>query len=90
MQIEPLTRIDQIKQGDTLLISDGKEITAAVATQVKVTKEDGTEVIFDLRRNKFFNVGWYLEGRSWAKDVRIVRAPSNEKLSGRSDSDGRA
>lgn len=75
MQIEPLTRTDQIRPGDTLLISDGRTITPAVALKVKVSEFDGTEVIFDERRNKFFNVGMYLEGASWAKDIRVVRLP---------------
>ena len=77
MQLEPLVRIDQIRAGDTILISDGREITAAKAQRVKVSEHDGTEVIFNLRKNKFFNVGMYLDGKSWAKDVRIVRMPSN-------------
>jgi hypothetical protein len=65
-----------------LLISDGKEITHAKAQRVKVSEHDGTEVIFNLRKNKYFNVGMYLDGKSWAKDVRIVRMSSNAKLSG--------
>jgi hypothetical protein len=83
MQIEPLAAIDQIKRGDGLLISDGKELTVATALRVKVTDYDGTEVIFNLRKNKYFNVGMYLEGKSWAKDVRVVRMPSNAELTGR-------
>lgn len=77
MEIEPLVAIDQIKRGDGLLISDGRELTVATALRVKVTDYDGTEVIFNLRKNKYFNVGMYLEGKSWAKDVRVVRLPSN-------------
>lgn len=73
MQIEKLTRIDQIKQGDMLLIDSGSELIQAKALRVKVTEYDGTEVIFDLMRNKYFNVGMYLEGKSWAKDIRVVR-----------------
>jgi hypothetical protein len=85
MQIEPLTRTDQIRPGDTLLISDGKTITPATAHRVKVSDFDGTEVIFDVKRNKYFNVGMYLEGASWAKDVRVVRMPSNAELRGATD-----
>lgn len=59
MQIEPLTRIDQIKEGDGLIISNGSEITIATAKRVKVTDYDGTEVIFKMKQNKFFNVGMY-------------------------------
>ena len=79
MQIEQLEQIDQIKKGDLLLISDGKEITRAKAQMVKVSEHDGTEVIYDKRKNKYFNVGMYLKGESWAKDVCIVRMSSNEK-----------
>jgi len=73
MQIEPLEKIDQVREGDLLLISDGRELIHAKAQRVKVSEYDGTEVIFDVRRNKFFNVGMYLEGKSWAKDIRVVR-----------------
>ena len=77
MQIKNLTRIDQIRQGDALLISDGKKITPAMALEVKVSEYDGTEVIFDDKHNKFFNVGMYLEGKSWAKDVLVARLNYN-------------
>jgi ribosomal protein L14E/L6E/L27E len=80
MEIEQLKQIDQIKEGDLLLISDGKEITHAKAQRVKVSEHDGTEVIFNLRKNKYFNVGMYLDGKSWAKDVRIVRMSSNDQV----------
>jgi hypothetical protein len=54
MQIEPLTRIDQIKKGDLLLISDGRELTHAKVQRVKVSEHDGTEVIFNLRKEQVF------------------------------------
>lgn len=72
MQINPLTRIDQIQKGDLLLISNGREITHSTAKMIKVSEHDGTEVIYDLKKNLFFNVGMYLAGKSWAKDVRVV------------------
>lgn len=87
MQIEPLVKIDQVQEGDLLLISDGRELTHAKAQRVKVSEHDGTEVIFNLRKNKFFNVGMYLDGKSWAKDVRIVRMPSNAIAQGREHSE---
>lgn len=74
MNIEPLLEINQIKEGDVLLITDGHQITHSTAQRVKVTDHDGTEVILNLRLNKYFNVGFYLEGRSWAKEVYIVRS----------------
>lgn len=78
MQIEPLTRIDQIKPGDALLISDGERVISTTAKLVlDVGGSVGTEVVFNRKRNKYFNVGMYLSGRSWAKDVRVVTMPSN-------------
>lgn len=73
MTIKPLGRIDQIQRGDLLLISDGKRIVHSKAMLVKATANDGVEVIYNLRRNLYFNVGMYLAGESWAKDVRVVR-----------------
>lgn len=74
MKIEPVTTVDGIKKGDLLLISDGKEVIAATAKIVKVSEHDGTEIIYNIRKNKYFNLGMYLQGRSWAKEVQIVRA----------------
>lgn len=50
-----------------------KEIIDALALEVNTTERFGTEVILNTGRNKFFNVGMYLDGKSWAKDVRIVK-----------------
>lgn len=72
MLIEPLTRIDQITAGDALLISDGRRIIATTA-KIVLVQDNRTEVIFNKRQNKYFNVGMYLSGESWAKDVRVVR-----------------
>jgi hypothetical protein len=71
MEIKPLTEIDQIKVGDALLISDGAKITAEKAQKVKVSESDGIEVILDKKQNRYFNVGMYLEGKSWVKYVRV-------------------
>ena len=72
INVTPLTRIDQIKKGDLLLIHDGRDLIQATAKIVKVSDHDGTEIIFKKKQNKFFNVGMYLDGKSWAKDVRVI------------------
>jgi hypothetical protein len=72
VEIKQLTKIDQIKAGDALLISDGDKITAEQAQRVKVSEFDGTEVILNKKQNRYFNVDMYLEGKSWVKDVRVV------------------
>lgn len=73
MIFEKLEKIDQIKQFDNLVISDGVSITLAKANVIKISDYDGTEVIFDVRYNKYFNVGIYLDGKSWAKEIFIIR-----------------
>lgn len=73
MQIEQLKEHNQIKKGDVLLISDGKNVISVTAKLVKITDYDGEEIIFNTKKNKYFNVGMYLKGESWAKDVRVVR-----------------
>jgi len=74
MKITRVTKIDQIKRGDTILISDGTVLKTVRAMKVKVSEEDGVEVIFNLRQNKYFNVDMYLNGKSWVKDMRILSA----------------
>ena len=76
MLVEPLKQYKQIAKGDILLIDDGKELIHDTAKYVKYSEQDGEEVIFDVKKNKFFNVGMYLEGKSWAKDVMVVKHES--------------
>jgi len=73
MEIKQLEDLGQIKKGDLLLISDATKIIHSKVDHVKVSDSDGEEIIYDLKRNKYFNVGMYLNGKSWVKDVRIVR-----------------
>jgi hypothetical protein len=78
MKLEPLLAIDQIKTGDILLIKDSCQIIPTTAKIVKVSDHDGTEVIINIELNKYFNVGMYLAGKSWAKEVFVVLDnPSN-------------
>lgn len=74
MKLIPVTKIDQIKEGATLIINDGSGLINAKAKIVKITEKDGTEVIINVRKNNFFNVGMYLDGKSWVKDLSIVSA----------------
>lgn len=72
IRVLALVNKSQVKVGDHLLLNDGKTIMQAQAKIVKVSDYDGTEVIFDVKNNKYFNVGMYLEGKSWVKEVLIV------------------
>lgn len=73
MKLKKVTKITDIKQGDTLIITGGGMINEPVKAQiVKVSENDGTEVIFNKKLNKFFNLGMFLEGKSWVKDLAII------------------
>lgn len=73
MELKEVKTLTDIKQGDTLIITGDTLKNEPVKAQiVKVTKQDGTEIIFDKKQNRFFNLGMYLEGRSWVKEVKVV------------------
>lgn len=74
MIIVKVKTLDDIKKGDLICITgDNLKAEPFKVKQVKVSESDGTEVIFDMRKNRYFNVGMYLEGKSWVKDVVIIR-----------------
>lgn len=73
MKLKKVKKITDIKQGDTIILTGYKYKNEPFkAIIVKVTPQDGTEIIIDKKNNHFFNLGMYLEGKSWVKDVRIV------------------
>lgn len=66
--------LDDIKEGDNLIITgDGLVDEIVKARKIKVSKIDGVEVIFDLKMNRFFNLGMYLDGKSWVKNLTVIR-----------------
>lgn len=85
-KIEKVTALGQIKQEDTIIFvprNKDEPMTSAVARIVKVSQQDGEEVIFDVKANKYFNVGMMLNGQSWVESCYIVRAPSHYTLTKR-------
>jgi len=72
MKLEKVEALGQIKKGNVILIDDGYSVQPHKACEVKISEQDGEEVIISKRRNKFFNVEMYLDGHSWVKDVRVV------------------
>jgi hypothetical protein len=74
MKINNVESITGVKQGDMLLIcSLGGDIQLEKVQAVKVSVSDGTEIIFDKRKNRFFNLDMYLQGKSWVKDVKVIK-----------------
>lgn len=70
----------QIKEGDALLIFDGKKVNSFHAMEVLHEGTDKEEVVVDQGRNKYFIVDLYLTGESWAKRVCIAKHISEYKL----------
>ena len=73
MRLRTVDNINSIKQGDTLIITgDTLKNEPCKAQIVKVSEKDGTEIIFDKKQNRFFNLGMYLNNESWVKEVVII------------------
>ena len=71
MDLVEVNHIGDISEGDTLIITgDTLENEPVKVQMVKVSDTDGVEVIFDRRNNRFFNLGMYLQGKSWVKQVK--------------------
>lgn len=74
MNLVEVKELTDIEKGDTLIITGDTLKNEPVKAQiVKVSDNDGTEVIFDKKMNRFFNLGMYLKGNSWVKDLKVVR-----------------
>ena len=69
--------LEAIKKGDRLLIAGrfatGEPIQLHKVADVKVSTTDGVEIILNRRKNIYFNLGMYLTGASWVKQVYIVK-----------------
>jgi len=73
MELKDVKTLTDIKQGDIIIITgDILKNEPFKAQIVKVSETDGTEIIFDEKMNRFFNLGMYLEGKSWVKDCKVV------------------
>ena len=73
MELKEVKTLTDIKQGDTIILTGDTLKNEAVKAQiVKITEQDGTEIIFNKKNNRFFNLGMYLEGKSWVKECKVV------------------
>lgn len=73
MELKDVKTIDDIKSGDTLIITGDTLVNECIkSVTVKVSRSDGTEVIIDKKQNRYFNLGMYLEGKSWVKELKIL------------------
>lgn len=83
VEIKKVTTLNCIEKDDFIVITGQGEVDSVkLVSKVKVSEADGTEIIFDLKKNLFFNLGMYLEGKSWVKDLRVIkRVYSDSELS---------
>ncbi len=73
MELKDVKAITDIKEGDTLIVTGDTLKKEYVKAQiVKITPRDGVEIIIDRKQNRFFNLGMYLEGKSWVKELKVV------------------
>jgi len=73
MELKDVKTLTDIKQGDTIILTGDDMCNEAVKVQmVKVSKVDGTEIIFDKKQNRFFNLGMYLENKSWVQECKVL------------------
>ncbi len=74
MELVEVKTLTNIQVGDTIVITGHPLKNKAVEVlEVKVTEQDGTEIIYNRQQNYYFNLGMYLDGRSWVKDIKILR-----------------
>lgn len=73
MDLVEVKQVGDIIEGDTLIITGDTLVNEPIKVQmVKVSETDGVEVIFDKRNNRFFNLGMYLQGKSWVKQLKKI------------------
>lgn len=73
MNLEKVTKIDDIKKGDTIIVTGDDYINEPLKAKIVKVSADGTEIIIDPKMNRFFNLGMYLKGKSWVKELAIIR-----------------
>lgn len=73
MELVKVKTVNDIKEGDSLMITGGYMKNESCKVQkVKVSDEDGTEIILDIEQNIYFNLGRFLYNKSWVKELRKV------------------
>lgn len=71
--LEKVVKVAQIKQGDSLVVSDGRKVICTKAKKVIINDIGETEIILKRRTNIYFIVEMYFSKVSWVKEVCIVR-----------------
>jgi hypothetical protein len=73
MNLKEVKLLTDLKEGDTIIITgDNLKCEPLKVQMVKVSEQDGVEIIFNKKKNLFFNLGMYLEGKSWVKECMVI------------------
>jgi ASC-1-like (ASCH) protein len=74
MELREVKKLTDINQGDMIIITgDVFKCELVKVKKIKISEKDGVEIIFNKKKNLFFNLGMYLDGKSWVKEcVKII------------------
>ena len=73
MELKKVTKIDDIKQGDTMILTGDVYTNEPLKAKIVKVSGDGTEIIIHPKENRYFNLGMYLKGKSWVKELSVIR-----------------
>ena len=73
MKLEKVTKIDQIKKGDHIIICGAGLVNHSAKVEIVKVSKDGTEIIFNKGKNVFINLTMFLKGESWCKELAILK-----------------
>lgn len=72
--IKKVEAITDIPNGSSVILTGGHKYDQIFQNvSVKSSESDGTEIIIDSRLNEYFNLGMYLEGKSWVKKLHVIK-----------------
>lgn len=74
IEMQAVTRVGQIKVGDTLVVENSRGVK--FIAQARVICREGTdkeEICFTKKSNKYFIMELYLDGKSWVKNISILK-----------------
>lgn len=74
----PVTSIDHIKVGSTILINDGIGAPFEAPVEAIINPQYGQEVIFNTEENRYFNFKMFKEGSSWVKELSVKITSENK------------
>jgi hypothetical protein len=73
MELKEVKTLTDINEGDTIVVTgDVLKNETFKVQKVICSESNGTEIVFDKKKNRFFNLGMYLQGKSWVKECKVL------------------